>query len=63
MVQNEKRFHYFESALDIISNSLFQYPFIHSHSYLFGQASASVACIIYFQQQAKHRFLFVCSFL
>ncbi|HIT86626.1 MAG TPA: hypothetical protein IAB62_02405 [Candidatus Coprocola pullicola] len=36
-----------ESALDIISNFLFYYDFIHTHSYLFRQAPASVADVTY----------------
>ena len=47
-----------ESALDIISNFLFYYYFIRSHSYLYRQALASVAGVAYSQQQAKHWFLF-----
>ena len=47
-----------QSALDIISNFLFYYHFIHSHSYLSEQAPVSVADVTYSQQQAKHWFLF-----
>ena len=41
--KTKKGVHCFESALDIISNFLFYYHFIHSHLSLFGQAPASVA--------------------
>ena len=41
--KTKKGLHCFESALDIISNFLFYYHFIHSHLSLFGQAPASVA--------------------
>ena len=54
MVHNKKGFHCFESALDIISNFLFYYHFIHSHFYLFKQVPASVADVARSQEQAKH---------
>ena len=47
-----------EFDLDIISNFLFYYHFIHSCSYLYGQASVSVTGVIYSQKQTKHWFLF-----
>ena len=43
-----------KSALDIVSNFLFYYHFIHSHSYLSKQPPASVAGVTYSQQQGKH---------
>ena len=36
-----------KSIFDIVSNFLFYYHFIHSHSYFFGQLSAFVANVIY----------------
>ena len=56
--KTKKGVHCFESALDMISNFLFYYHFIHSHSYLFRQAPASVAGVTYSQQQTKHKFYF-----
>ena len=43
-----------KSTLDMISNF-----FIHSHFYLSEKALTSVAGVTYFQQQAKHWFLFL----
>ena len=47
-----------EFDLDIISNFLFYYHFIHSYAYLSGQASAFVTDVTYSQEQTKHQFLF-----
>ena len=41
-----------------ISNFMFYYNFIHSHSSLSKQSPACVAGITYSQEQAKHWFLF-----
>ena len=43
-----------ESTLDMLSNFLFYYHFIHSHFYLPGQTSA--VGIAYSQEQTKHCF-------
>ena len=56
--KKKKGFHSFASALDMISNFLFYYNFIHSHSSLSDQAPASVAGVTYSQDQANHWFLF-----
>ena len=45
-----------ESTLDMISNFLFYYHFIHSHFYLSGQTPA--VGVAYSQEQTKHFFLF-----
>lgn len=56
--KTKKGFHCFDSALDMISNFMFYYNFIHSHSSLSKQSPACVAGITYSQEQAKHWFLF-----
>ena len=43
-----------ESTLDMISNFLFYYHFIHSHFYLSGQTPA--VGVAYSQEQTKHCF-------
>ena len=48
-----------DSILDIISNFLFYYYFVHSPSYLLGQPPVSIIGIAYSQKQAKHLFLFL----
>ena len=52
--KTKKGFHSFKSTLNIISNFLFYYHFIHSHSYLSRKVPVSVADVPYIQQQAKH---------
>ena len=56
--KTKKGFHSFDSAIDMISNFLFYYNFIHRHSSLSRQAPASVSGVPYTQEQAKHWFLF-----
>ncbi len=56
--KTKKGFHSFDSAMDMISNFLFYYNFIHSHSSLSDQSPASVAGVTYSQEQANHWFLF-----
>lgn len=56
--KTKKGFCSFDSALDMISNFLFYYNFIRCHSSLSYITPASVAGIIYSQEQAKHWFLF-----
>ena len=48
--------------IDIISNFLFYYYFVHSPSYLLGQPPVSIIGIAYSQKQAKHLFLFLKNF-
>ena len=56
--KTKKGFHSFDSAMDMISDFLFYYNFIHSHSSLSDQAPACVAGVLYSQEQANHWFLF-----
>ena len=56
--KTKKGFCSFTSALDMISNFLFYYNFIHCHSSLSYMTPASVAGITYSQEQAKRWFLF-----
>lgn len=56
--KTKKGFHSFASALDSITNFLFYYNFIHSHSSLSNFTPASVAGISYTEEQRKHWFLF-----
>lgn len=56
--KTKKGFHSFSSALDSISNFLFYYNFIHSHSSLSNLSPAMVAGVKYTEEQKDHWFLF-----
>ena len=56
--KTKKGFHSFYSALDLISNFIFYYNFIHKHSSLSNLTPANVAGIIYSDRELKNCFLF-----